>query len=157
MGGWSNRIGRYEASQMDYYYDDIEEENMPLEYYHSQKVQIKLKDLITGKGKMIDVPLTELHDFEKHDDNDLYFLSSDNEDKSLMNWLWRKLKESETKIVCRFKLNVHLQSGQRECPNYWLNSKPMNDNIIITTQPMEFEIKDIKELHWIGERGFYYG
>lgn len=154
MGGWSNRIGRYEVSQMDYYYETIKDENMPLEYYEKQTVEVKLKDLKTGKEKMIDVPLIELHDFVKYDDSDLYFLSSKNDDKSLMNWLWRKLKESGTKIVCGFKLNVH--TSNRNCPNYWLNSKPMDDNIIITTNPMEFEISDIKELHWICERGFYY-
>jgi hypothetical protein len=154
MGGWSNRIGKYEVSQMDYYYENIKDENMPLDYYEKQAVQIKFKDLKTDKEKMIDVPLIELHDFIKYNDSDLYFLSSDNEDKSLMNWLWRKLKDSGTKIVCGFKLNVH--TSNRNCPSYWLNSKPMDENIVITTNPMEFEISDIKELFWIGERGFYY-
>jgi hypothetical protein len=41
MGGWSNQIGHYEVSQMDYYYEDIKEEEQTLEYYNSKTVQVK--------------------------------------------------------------------------------------------------------------------
>ena len=27
MGGWSNSIGNYSASQMDYYYEDVKDED----------------------------------------------------------------------------------------------------------------------------------
>ena len=85
MGGWSNQIGHYEVSQMDYYYEDIKDEEQTLEYYNSKTVQVNFKNLKTNKEKMIDVPLIELHDFIKYKDSDLYFLSSENEDKSFIS------------------------------------------------------------------------
>ena len=151
MGGWSNRIGKYQVSQMDYYYENIKENNMPLNYFQTQTVQVKLENLETGKEKMIDVPLIELHDLMKNNDDDLYSI---NDNKSLMNWLWEKLKKSKTEIICKFKLNIH--ANNENCPTYYLNSKPMDDNIIITTNPMKFKIINIEELYWIGKHGFCY-
>lgn len=158
MGGWSNRIGHYEVSQMDYYYDDINDEEQTLEYYNSKTVQVKFKNLKTNKEKMIDVPLIELHDFVKYKDSDLYFLSSENEDKSLRNWLWNKLKASNTKIISAFKLNIHLSNREywKLCPDYFLNSKPLDDNIKISTNRVEFEIESLSVLDWLDSRGFYY-
>ena len=99
MGGWSNQIGHYEVSQMDYYYEDIKEEEQTLDYYNYKTVQVEFKNLKTKESKLIDVPLIELHDFIKYNDNDLYFLSSENEEKSLRNWLWNKLKKSNIKVT----------------------------------------------------------
>lgn len=45
MGGWSNQIGHYEVSQMDYYYDDIKEEGQSLDYYNSKTVKVKFTNL----------------------------------------------------------------------------------------------------------------
>lgn len=158
MGGWSNRIGLYEVSQMDYYYDGIEEENQTLEYYKAKFVDVKLKNLKTKAEKIIAVPLSDLHDFVKHDDSDLYYMSSDNEDKSLRNWLWNKLKSSNIRVVSAFKLNIHLSNSNdwSTCPNYYLNSPVGDENIKISIIPVELEITSIEQINWLGARGFYY-
>jgi hypothetical protein len=158
MGGWSNQIGHYEVSQMDYYYEDIKDEEQTLDYYNSKTVQVEFKNLKTKESKLIDVPLIELHDFIKYKDNDLYFLSSENEEKSLRNWLWNKLKKSNIKVTSAFKLNVHLSNRDnwKVCPDYFLNSKPLEDKITISTDRVEFEIESLEVLDWLGSRGFYY-
>ena len=81
MGGWSNKIGHYEVSQMDYYYDGIQEEGQTLEYYNSRNVKVKFTNLKTAQEKVIEVPLIELHDFVKDSDeeNDTYLLASNEE------------------------------------------------------------------------------
>ena len=158
MGGWANQIGHYEVSQMDYYYDDIKEEEQSLEYYNSKTVQVKFKNLKNNKEKMIDVPLIELHDFVNHEGKETYFMSLDNEEKSLRNWLWNKLKASNTKVVSAFKLSIHLPNKEHWgcCPDYYLNSNPLNNNIQISTNRVEFEIESLSVLDWLGSRGFYY-
>lgn len=158
MGGWANRIGHYEVSQMDYYYDGIEEENQTLEYYKAKIVNVKFKNLKTKAEKIIAVPLSDLHDFVKHNDSDLYYMSSDNEDKSLRNWLWNKLKSSNIRVVSAFKLNIHLSNSKdwSTCPNYYLNSRVGDENIKISIIPVELEITSIEQINWLGARGFYY-
>lgn len=142
---------------MDYYYDEIKTEKQTLDYYNSQKVDIRFKNLKTLKVKNVSVPLSELHDFVKHDDSDLYFLSSENEKKSLRNWLWNRLKKSNIKVTSAFKLNIHVDRDYwKVCPDYFLNSPIGNDDIKVGIQPMEFEIESIEQLEWLGSRGFYY-
>lgn len=158
MGGWSNQIGHYEVSQMDYYYEDIEEEEQTLEYFNSKTVQVEFNNLKTKETKTIDVPLIELHDFIKYKDKNLYFLSSKNEEKSLRNWLWNRLKKSNIEVTSAFKLNVYLTNKEqyKNCPEYFLNSNPLDDNIKISTNKVEFKIESLSVLDWLGNRGFYY-
>ena len=158
MGGWSNKIGHYEVSQMDYYYDGIQEEGQTLEYYNSRNVKVKFTNLKTAQEKVIEVPLIELHDFVKDSDeeNDTYLLAS-NEEKSLRNWLWNKLAASNIKVVSAFKLSLNLHREDWDiCPNYYLNSKPLDENVQISTNRVEFEIESISVLDWLGSHGFTY-
>lgn len=158
MGGWSNQIGHYEVSQMDYYYDGICEEGQTLEYYNSKTVRVKFTNIKTSQEKVIEVPLIELHDFVKDDgENETYSLSTSNEQKSLRNWLWNKLATSNIKVVSAFKLSINVP---REywglCPDYYLNSKPLDGNVQISTNRVEFEIESLSVLDWLGSRGFIY-
>lgn len=157
MGGWSNQIGHYAAFQMDYYYDHIAEE-ASIEYYNSETVQVTLKNLKTNIEEKINVPLNELHDFVKQENNDLYSLNWNTEGKSLRDWLWKKLKKDKIKIISAFELNVHLSNRDywKECPNYYLNSNLLDNNIKISTNKVEFEVKSLEELDWLGKRGFQY-
>lgn len=150
MGGWACRIGHYEVSQMDYYYDHIKDDQA-LEYYNSITVQVKFMNLKTGQKKMIDVPLIELHDFVEWQEGCFTYI--ENEDKSLRSWLWKKLQSSNIKITCAFRLIVFDPKIGIE---YFLNSLPFDDDIQISTKKKEFELDSLDAIDWILDRGFTY-
>lgn len=157
MGGWSVRIGNYEMSQIDYYYDDIFDEFQTLEYYQSKTVQVDFKNLTNKTIEKLEVPLYKLHDFEKHENSDLYYLTWHTEKKCLRIFFWEKLKELQIKIVCAFRLNIFvpIDCDSSLFPKYYLNSKPMDNNIQVSTKRVEFEIENLEALDWIGQKGFY--
>ena len=150
MGGWSVRIGGFTASQMDYYYDHIKTESMPIHYYENETVDIKVTYLELGnQEKIFNVPLKELHYFEKNEENGLYNLRT-SDDEPLFKWLFNKIVSSGTKIETYIKLNLH-----NSRMDYYLNSSLLDDNIIITTKKVKHEIKTLEEFKWLEGKGFY--
>lgn len=148
MGGWTTRIGKWEAGQMDYYYEKIKEEGMPLSYYQAASVTVDIRDLHTGKKKQIQVPLCEMHQTKLEDDGTYTLIT---ECDTLFQWFWREIKKKGLLISSAFRINAC--AG---CPDYFLNSDIFDENITITTIKRVFEINTMEELDWLNEHGFVY-
>ncbi len=154
MGGWANRIGHYEVSQMDYYYDGIPNGGQTLEYYKSKTVKVKFRNRMSKQERLIDVPLCELHDFIYNEERGLWDLSWETENKSLLDWLWRKLTTANIKVVTCLILSIC--GGNKQCPTYYLKSKIGDNDIIITTERVEHEIERLEDIEWIYNMAFYF-
>lgn len=155
MGGWSNRIAHYEVSQMDYYYDKIVEDGESLGYYESTTVEAKFKNLLTKEEKMVNVKLSDLHDFIKNEDGS--YCLSNNENKNLFTWLWNTLKSNNVIIKSAFKLSVNIaREYWNNMPVYYLNSKIGDNELIVSTKKVEFEIEDLSQISWLASKGFDY-
>ena len=153
MGGWSNRIGKYSASQMDYYYEEIKEESTDLKELENQEIDIKLH--FGDKEGDKTVKITELHSFKWNKETKLYEMFT--EEDNLFNWLWNYLQSKKTKIITAFQIPIHYTGYHPEnIPNLYLNSEIGDEKIICNTEKKEYEITSLENLNWILKRGFYY-
>jgi len=153
MGGWSNRIGKYSASQMDYYYDGIKEEGTDLKELENQEIDIKLH--FNEKEGDKTVKITELHSFNWNEETKLYemFTKEDN----LFNWLWNYLKSQKIKVITAFRLPISYHGYHPEkLPKLYLNSEIGDEKIICNTEKKEYEITSLENLDWVLDRGFHY-
>jgi hypothetical protein len=154
MAGWVNKIGKYSASQMDYYYEGIKCEGENLKELESQEIDIKLEH--NNKEGIITVNIKELHSFIFDEESKLFEMRT--EDNNLFIWLWNYLQKKNIEIKTAFVVNIHC-GGIRDyskVPDLYLSSEIYDKNIVCNTEYKEHLITDSNQLEWVFERGFRY-
>jgi hypothetical protein len=162
MGGLVFRVGDYQVVEMDYAYEVPEEGADSAEYYDTLVASITVEKLRSDStGKEFNIPVSELWHIVKCEDGRYWpswSLGKEEDGKTPRDWLFNKLAEAEIKVVITPRLNIHCsnQDNYKTIPGYYLSTDIYDDDIVVKTTPKEYLITDLKELEWLGSKGFGY-
>lgn len=156
MGGRVWSVGDYSIVIMDYSFDVLPEDGVnksEIEEVKKIPLNIKIEKRFTNEEKEMNIPVGDLFPFKKYDD-EKYGIDWHGETDPRY-WLLDLLKKQNKEIKIKPQLNVNCH--EIEPPNYYLQSDIFDDDIKIGITERIFVIANVKELDWLGSRGFFNG
>ena len=141
MGRHIARIGDYWAEYGDWSWDYVKQ-GQPKEYYDNETIEVDVKNVITKREYVYNVPIEELVDVYKK--KTLYHWRW-NDDKTLTRWLFNKQPKPLKGIVT-------LKTRNKD---FYLASSICDKDITITPHPYIHHINNYQQLQWVYDNDMY--